>query len=359
MSSVARAILVPARILFSLRIAGAWATGSSEAWPIKAPMRRIRSEVAAHSIVWLTPSKIDVGTSDSQRLGRFEIQDDSTWWAARPEDWRDFRRGGSGRHRSPAGNKWRAGSHHNSRARRRRNTRSNRTSTGVFAQWRIRPLRPDAPWSRLPGKPAWRPRAQLPPWRAHCPIPAHRRTERRPVRYPAFAPPVEWRSIPSARQDDRVRQHSEPAQFRKHILEQIDPLCGEVERKERTAGEIAARPRRPDRDRSPRIAADGTREHRSPPASREWQDRSTRRVHVAPCQLGQDRTERVRIAGRIAQLQNDVFSLDVPALAQSFAKSINERVGLRFGRNPEDADEVWLFAPVWRMATQPPRRRAA
>ena len=60
-------------------------------------------------------------------------------------------------------------------------------------------------------------------------------------------------------------------------------------------------------------------------------------VHVAARQFGHHPAQRIGIAGRVAKLKHYILSLDVTALAQSFSKSIHERVWLGFGRDPRDA----------------------
>ena len=160
----------------------------------------------------------------------------------------------------------------------------------------------------------------------------------------------------------RIRQHRQLAQFRKYLLEQIDSFCGEIERKERAAREIAARPREAlDEAELDWIAADGKQDGnvRGRPHRANCGAARHGEVHVAARQFGYHRAQRIGIARRIAKLEHNVFSLDVAALAQSFAKSIHERVRLRFRRNPKDATELGLLLRSCRdRATRGPRRQA-
>ena len=137
-----------------------------------------------------------------------------------------------------------------------------------------------------------------------------------------------------------IRQHREPAQLRKHVLEQLNSFSRQVQREERAAGEIAARPSQGlDQAELDRVAADGEQDGNVGGGPQRANGRAARhrQVPVAPRQLGYHRAQRIGISGCVAKLEDDVPALDVAALAQSLAKSVHERVGLGFGGSPKDA----------------------
>ena len=89
------------------------------------------------------------------------------------------------------------------------------------------------------------------------------------------------------------------------------------------------------------------------PAAQSKQDRNFRhlrhrarrraarhgQVDLATPELGRHLAQRLRIADRIVQFKDEVFSLDVAARPQSLPEAVQERIGLGLRGKPEDAIE--------------------
>ena len=128
--------------------------------------------------------------------------------------------------------------------------------------------------------------------------------------------------------------------FGRCFLEQLDSLSRQFERKERGAREIAAGLLEAlDDAQLHRVATqrkqDGNVGHRGHRAGRGAARH--RKVDVATPQFGNDLTQRLGIAERIAQFEGNVLSLNVAVRAQALAKAFKKRIGLRCGGNPKDA----------------------
>src|SRR5262249_22474128 len=138
----------------------------------------------------------------------------------------------------------------------------------------------------------------------------------------------------------RLRQYHEPAKLWKYVLEQLNSLSSQLERKERAAREIAARlPQAFDDTQVDRIAAQGKQDGNVCYTRQGARCRTARhdKIYVAAIQFMYHLPQRTWIAGRVVQFKDNVLSCDVASPTQSFPKAIQKRIGLRFGRKPKDA----------------------
>src|SRR6516165_9406265 len=146
-----------------------------------------------------------------------------------------------------------------------------------------------------------------------------------------------------------VRNHRKRAKFGKYILEQLNSLSRQFERKKARARKIAARLCHAfDDAQLDRVAAEG-KEYGKVCHRRQCACCRTARhgkVYIASLQFGYHLPQRAGIADRRVQLKDNVFSLNVASLKQSFPKAIQERIRLGYGRHPKDAIELFrLLCP--------------
>src|SRR5258707_8474020 len=155
----------------------------------------------------------------------------------------------------------------------------------------------------------------------------------------------------------RVRQHSKRAEFWKDVLEQFDPFSSELERKKRRPREITARLREAlDEAQRYRVAALGKQDRNVCYRRHRARCRTARHceIYVAALQFGYHLAQRLVITRRIMKLKGNVLSLNVASRAQSFAKPLQERVGLGSSGHPKDAIELRRRL---RMRGERPRQR--
>src|SRR6202040_2023411 len=118
-----------------------------------------------------------------------------------------------------------------------------------------------------------------------------------------------------------------------YVFEQLNPFSRQRERKERAAGEITARlPEALDDTQCYRVTAEGKQDRNICYRRHRASCRTARhgKVYIAAPQFGYNLAQRLRIARCIVNLKGNVLSLNIASRAQSFAKPIQERVGLRF-----------------------------
>ena len=140
-----------------------------------------------------------------------------------------------------------------------------------------------------------------------------------------------------------VREYRERAKFRKYVLEQLNPLSSQFERKERAAGEIAARlPQAFDHTQLDRVAAKGKEYGHFLYGCQRAGCRTARhgKVYVTPLQFGYHLPQRLGIAGCVMQFKDNIFSLGITSLTQSIPKALQERVGLGFSGHPKDTIDL-------------------
>ena len=151
-----------------------------------------------------------------------------------------------------------------------------------------------------------------------------------------------------------VREYRERAKFRKYVLEQLNPLSSQFERKERAAGEIAARlPQAFDHTQLDRVAAKGKEYGYFLYGCQRACCGTARhgKVYVTPLQFGYHLPQRLGIAGCVVQFKDDIFSLGIASLTQSFPKTFQERVGLGFSGHPKDTIDLCRLLRALRAAT--------
>src|SRR5262249_7517137 len=141
----------------------------------------------------------------------------------------------------------------------------------------------------------------------------------------------------------RVRQYCERAKLWEYLLEQLNPLSRQLERKERAASEVTTRlPQAFDDAERDWVATEGKqhgnvchRRHRA--GCRTARDG---KVCLCPFQFGYHLPQRGWITGRVVQIKDNVFPLNIAALPQPFSKAIQERIGLGKRGNPKDAVDL-------------------
>src|SRR6516164_457576 len=140
-----------------------------------------------------------------------------------------------------------------------------------------------------------------------------------------------------------VREYRERAKFRKYVLEQLNSFSGQFERKKGAASEIAARLRQTfDDTQLDRVTAEGKEYGHFLYGCQRTGCRTARhgKVYVTPLQFGYHLPQRLGIAGCVVQFKDNIFSLDIASLTQSFPKALQERVGLGFSRHPKDTIDL-------------------
>src|SRR5262249_18355036 len=132
----------------------------------------------------------------------------------------------------------------------------------------------------------------------------------------------------------------ERPEVRNSLLEQLHPLARDLQGQEGAPGEVATRPRQtlrePGLDRIPTDDEDDGNVLDRPrrPRRREAGDNDR---YPRLRQLRRSGTQRLQVSLSVSRLEDNALSLDVAELAETFAKPVQERIGLRTGRQPADA----------------------
>src|SRR5438093_4922540 len=136
-----------------------------------------------------------------------------------------------------------------------------------------------------------------------------------------------------------VRQNCQNPQSGDGLLEQFDSLSGDFERLKGDSRKVPTRPGQALRDSElDRVAADG-KQNRHILNGLDRSDRESARDDEGdfrPYQAGHVARERLDIPRGVTQLEEYVLPFDVAAPTKPFAKSLKERIRLRFRRNPSD-----------------------
>src|SRR5712691_1004169 len=123
----------------------------------------------------------------------------------------------------------------------------------------------------------------------------------------------------------------------------LHSLACDFEGQERTAGKVDAWPRQTLRESGlHRIAADGEEDGNvlECPSGANRRETGDDQGDVRLCQLRGPCVQRLQAATGVSNLEGDRLAFDVAELSQTFAKSLQERIGLRSCRQPANAR--WL-----------------
>src|ERR1700730_717069 len=137
-----------------------------------------------------------------------------------------------------------------------------------------------------------------------------------------------------------IRQRSERAQAREGLLEELHALACDFEGQERNPGKVAAGPRQAlYKACLHRIAAD-RKEDRNVlecPSGPDRRETGDDHGDVGLCQLRGPYAQRLKAALRVSNLEGDGLAFNVAEPSESFAKCLQEWIGLRSGGQPADA----------------------
>ena len=80
-------------------------------------------------------------------------------------------------------------------------------------------------------------------------------------------------------------------------------------------------------------------------------------IRLASNKIADGGLKRAGVAGRVVQLDFDILAVNIAVVAQTFAEALDEWIGLRLGRKPENAGAD-PSEPVPILPQRPAQRRA-